>query len=164
MARPKGIYKEFDKDLFEQLCKMQATEEEIAACLKCHIDTLNKWCKRNYVDEKGNPLTFQKVYGQLRKAGFVSLRRAQWKLVEEGNPTMQIWYGRNYLGQTENPTIKSSDDDIVITVKRKSQFDEEQEIQEDEPIDIDETEDDIVEVEDEWPDWEDIDEDDDWGD
>lgn len=157
--RPKGSFKPIDQDLFEELCKMQATEEEIAACLKCHVDTLCKWCKRTYTDEDGNPLTFQQVYKQLRKCGQISLRRSQWKLVQEGNPTMQIWYGRNYLGQTENPIVKTDDDNIVITVKRKSQFDEEQLDNEEEVL---YNEDD---QEEEWPDeYDEIEDDDDWGD
>ena len=32
-----------------------------------------------------------------------SLRRAQWKLALSGNATMQIWLGKNILGQTDSP-------------------------------------------------------------
>lgn len=53
---------------------------------------------------------------ELRKAKFdmkQSLRRAQITTAKQGNPTMQIWLGKQYLGQSDN-TI---DDYLVEAIK-----------------------------------------------
>ena len=38
----------------------------------------------------------------------MSLRRAQFRKAEEGNVTMLIWLGRNYLGQREEYKVTSN--------------------------------------------------------
>jgi hypothetical protein len=45
----------------------------------------------------------------------MSLRRAQWKSAEGGNVTMQIWLGKQWLGQKEQHEIdlSVSNDDTV---------------------------------------------------
>lgn len=111
-----------DIEEFEKLCQMQCTEKEIAAFFGVHIDTLNNWCLRTFEDENGNPMTFKNVYADKRRGGFCSLRRAQWmKAVYDKNPTMLIWLGRNYLGQTDKGADDEEDNDVVVTIKRKGQ-------------------------------------------
>ena len=39
---------EIDKDQFEKLCGIQCTEEEISGWFKCSVDTLNRWCKKDF--------------------------------------------------------------------------------------------------------------------
>ena len=93
MGRPK---KGFDVEQFEELCRIQCTEIEIAAVMKIDVDTLNARCKEVY----GH--TFSEVYAQKRETGKSSLRRAQWKSAIEGNNTaMQIFLGKNMLGQAD---------------------------------------------------------------
>lgn len=91
MARPR---KEIKKEQFEKLCALQCTEEEICAVLGVCTDTLEKWCKETY------KLRFSEVFKEKRCIGHVSLRRSQMKLAET-NPTMAIFLGKNYLGQTD---------------------------------------------------------------
>ena len=98
-----------DKKQFENLCGLQCTLLEICDFFDVEDDTLNSWCKRTY------GTTFSEVFKIKRGKGQISLRRTQWKLAEK-NPTMAIWLGKQYLGQTDKvetsgemrvmPTIK----------------------------------------------------------
>ena len=90
-----------DKRLFETLCGLQCTRDEIAYALNCHKDTLVKWCKREYGK------TFEQVFNEKRAAGKVSLRRSQWKLAEK-SPAMAIFLGKNYLGQSDRQDLELS--------------------------------------------------------
>lgn len=82
-------------DEFEKLCAIQCTLEEIAAYFNCSADTIERAVKRHY--KSG----FADVFAQKRGHGKVSLRRVQFQKALEGNPTMMIWLGKQYLGQTE---------------------------------------------------------------
>lgn len=98
-GRPKKI---IDQKQFEELCKIQCTQEEIQAVLNVQDDTIQRWCKETY--GKG----FSEVFKQKREGGHASLRRSQWlTATEDRNPTMQIFLGKNYLGQTDKQEIKA---------------------------------------------------------
>lgn len=87
---------EIDEATFEDLCRIQCTQVEIAAFFRCSEDTIERWCKRHYGAK------FAEVYAQKREAGHESLRRAQWrKAIEKLDTPMLIWLGKNYLGQRE---------------------------------------------------------------
>ena len=81
---------EIDKDQFEKLCGIQCTEEEISGWFKCSVDTLNRWCKKEY----------NKVYKKYAADGKTSLRRYQFQLAKT-NASMAIWLGKQYLNQRE---------------------------------------------------------------
>lgn len=87
--------KEFDKKQFEALCGMWATQSEICSFFNTTDKTLSKWCIREY------GLTYSEVYKKYAEVGNVSLRRAQLKKALEGNTTMLIWLGKQYLNQTD---------------------------------------------------------------
>jgi hypothetical protein len=104
MGRPRI---DIDWDQFEKLCAMQCTEEEIAGFFGCTIDTINNRCKDHYGE------TFSDIFAQKRQLGKASLRRAQWTTAlgrkgKAGNPTMQIWLGKNHLGQTDKTKTELS--------------------------------------------------------
>lgn len=99
MARP---VKNIDKKIFENLCMIQCTEEEMCDVFEVNTDTLNKWCKKNYTDEKGKPMCFSEVFRQKRGKGRTSLRRKQWNLADK-NAAMAIFLGKQYLGQKDIP-------------------------------------------------------------
>ena len=110
--------KELDKKVFEGLCRIQCTEEEIADAFECDVNTVNSWCKRTY--KKG----FSEVFRQKRGQGKVSLRRMQWKSAEGGNVTMQIWLGKNLLGQVDKQEIEQANNcPINITVSAATEDD-----------------------------------------
>lgn len=96
MGRPQ---KEINKEQFEELCKMQCTLDEIAGFFKCSPDTIQNWCKKEYED------IYSVVYKKYAQDGRISLRRAQLKSALGGNVTMQIWLGRQLLGQTDKQVL-----------------------------------------------------------
>lgn len=87
--------KEIDKKIFENLCGLQCTLEEIAGVFDCSVDTIERWCKREYRE------TFAEVYKKHSAKGKTSLRRIQFKLAEK-SAAMAIFLGKNYLGQKDN--------------------------------------------------------------
>lgn len=89
MARPK---KEFNQQLFEQLCAMQCTKSEICSCLNVDDKTLTAMVKRTYKEN------FSDVYKQKTEVGKMSLRRMQYKLAER-NAGMAIFLGKQFLNQ-----------------------------------------------------------------
>ena len=91
-GRPK---KEIDKKIFENICGLQCTLEEIAGVFDCSVDTIERWCKREYGE------TFAEVYKKHSAKGKTSLRRIQFKLAEK-SAAMAIFLGKNYLGQKDN--------------------------------------------------------------
>ena len=90
-AKPKGRPKiEIDVKVLRGLLEIQCTLTECAHVLGVSTDTL----KRNYED----------VINQGKTLGKVALRRAQWKnAIEKNNVTMQIWLGKQCLGQSDSP-------------------------------------------------------------
>ena len=87
--------KEIDKKIFENLCGLQCTLEEIAGVFDFSVDTIERWCKREYGE------TFAETYKKHSAKGKMSLRRIQFKLAEK-SAAMAIFLGKNYLGQKDN--------------------------------------------------------------
>lgn len=88
---------EIDSRVFEQMCGIWAKEEEIANYFNCSVDSLENWCNEFY--GKG----FSESYKKFSAKGIISLRQAQLKTAVNGNSTMQIWLGKQHLGQKEHP-------------------------------------------------------------
>lgn len=91
--------KELDLDQLRNMVRIQCTAEECAGVFECSVDTLDRRLK-----EEGFAgfADFYKTYGG---EGKVSLRRAQWKLAQDGNPTMLIWLGKQMLGQKDKQEL-----------------------------------------------------------
>lgn len=106
MAKRGPKLTEIDQVQFEKLCGIQCTQLEIACWFLCSDDTIDRWCKRTYGKK------FAEVFNEKRKRGAISLRRMQWQTAEKGNVAMQIWLGKQYLGQS---------DKIVSEVENKYQ-------------------------------------------
>ena len=87
---------QIDQRIFENLCEIQSTKEEIAHVLGCSPDTIERWCKKTY----GHDKTFSEVYAQFSDYGKVSIRRQQFKHMKN-SPTMSIFLGKQYLGQRD---------------------------------------------------------------
>ena len=88
--------KQIDYKILDNLCLIQCTGEECASILGMDYDTLNNRLKED------TGLGFSDYYAQKGAGGKVSLRRKQYqKAVEEGNPTMLIWLGKQWLGQKD---------------------------------------------------------------
>jgi hypothetical protein len=83
--------KHVDLELVEKLAHIQCTYGEIAATLGVSVDTL----QRNK--------DFAVVYKRGAEGGRKSLRRMQFESANRGSVVMQIYLGKVYLGQCENP-------------------------------------------------------------
>ena len=90
-GRPKKFV---DLELVEKLAHIQCTYGEIASTLGVSVDTL----QRNK--------DFAVVYKRGAEGGRKSLRRMQFESANKGNVVMQIWLGKNYLGQSDQGTIQ----------------------------------------------------------
>ena len=90
MGRPK---KNIDYNLCESLAKIQCTQEEIAEITGVSTRTLQR-------DKE-----FCRVYKIGLDNAKLSLRRNQFKMSVR-NPTMAIWLGKQYLGQTDKQDIR----------------------------------------------------------
>ena len=92
MDKPKrGRPKKFvDLELVEKLAHIQCTYPEIASTLGLSVDTL----LRNK--------DFAATYKRGAEGGRKSLRRMQFESANRGNIAMQIWLGKQYLGQSDH--------------------------------------------------------------
>ena len=98
-----------NQEHFEGMCRIQCTKDEICGILDIDEVTLTKWCKKTY------NLGFSDIYKKKSSTGKMSLRRQQFKSAENGNVTMQIWLGKQYLGQTDKIEQKQEDKlDVLI--------------------------------------------------
>ena len=83
-------------------------------CAIFQIDevTLTKWCKEVY------GVGFSDIYKSKSSTGKMSLRRQQFKSAEAGNVTMQIWLGKQWLGQTDKvESDNNNNQNIVFNIK-----------------------------------------------
>lgn len=85
MSRP--IKHDLDVEQLKTLASIQCTMEEIAAVMKCSVDTL----ERRYAE----------VIKEGKSHGRASLRRYQWEAAKKGNSALLIWLGKTLLGQRE---------------------------------------------------------------
>ena len=109
--------KEINQKIFEGLCAIQCTEEEICDVLDVDEATLLKWCRSVYGE------TFSEVFKKKKMGGKASLRRMQWKLAEK-NATVAIWLGKQYLGQTDKVESEIVDDrKIEVEIKTPTKED-----------------------------------------
>lgn len=86
MGRPKI---ELDYKLIEKLAHIQCTQAEIADVLGVSTKTLQR-------DEE-----FCRIYKKGMNEGRTSLRRMQYDSAKKGSVSMQIWLGKQYLGQKD---------------------------------------------------------------
>jgi len=86
-----------DFEIVKQLSSMFATDEEIAAQFNVSVDTLTRRGKE-----------YQDAKEEGRRQGMLNLRKMQLQAVKEKNPTMLIWLGKQYLGQTDTTRIEHS--------------------------------------------------------
>lgn len=84
-----------DMDQLTELVRIQCTAEECAQVLGITAPTLDARLKESGY---ANFLDFYKKHSAEGKS---SLRRAQFKAAKEGNATMLVWLGKQWLGQRD---------------------------------------------------------------
>jgi hypothetical protein len=88
-GRPRA---EIDLRKVERLAALMATDDEIAAELKV---------SRSTIARRKETAAFSETLVRGKDRGLLSLRRAQFKAALKGNTTMQIWLGKQLLGQKD---------------------------------------------------------------
>ena len=83
---------DIDADLVERLAERFCTYSEIAAIISCDESTIRK--------------RFPEIVAKGREKGKKILRGWQLKAAENGNATMLIWLGKQYLEQTDEIKVK----------------------------------------------------------
>ena len=113
-GRPKLKLNPLGVETVRSLASIQCTDEEIASVLGCSVDLLTN--KNN-----GKVFLEAKEAGQL--SGKASLRRMQFKTAEGGNATMQIWLGKQYLGQKDKQDLTvDNEQDFVFNILPASEM------------------------------------------
>jgi len=107
MARPR---KQINFAQVEALATIGATDEEIATVLGISTNTVGR-------RKKDNDL-FAEALKRGRDKGKVSLRRLQWQSAQKGNVAMQIFLGKQLLGQRDHRETgsKSSDGESLLEI------------------------------------------------
>ena len=96
-GRPKSLTADEDTlKIIKGLGNIQATTKECAAVLGVSEPTWITFKKIEAVD---------KALRDGSGEGLASLRRRQFKAANEGNATMLIWLGKQYLGQSDKQEI-----------------------------------------------------------
>jgi len=106
---PGAPFREFDPLVFENLCKIQCSVNEIESVLNTNQITIEKWCIRHY------EASFKEVRERFYDHGKMDLRRKQMNLAEN-NASMAIFLGKNLLGQTDQIVQKVEQDISQVTI------------------------------------------------
>jgi hypothetical protein len=116
---PKGPMKPMTEKELEQLINMiriQCTRDEICDILNMSDTTLNRRIKEQGIEGVDN---FEALYKKHQGEGKASLRRAQWKVAQDGNPTMLVWLGKQMLGQKDKQELSGPDGGAIpVEIKR----------------------------------------------
>lgn len=88
---------EIDWKEFHKLCELLCTLSEIAGWFGVSEDTIEARVKEQY------SITFSEHYKKASSGGKVSLRRMQFVSAQKGSVSMQIWLGKQHLGQRDLP-------------------------------------------------------------
>jgi len=99
-------------------CQIQCTAVECAALFDCSEDTLDR-----YLKDEGYA-GFAEFYKTHASNGRSSLRRMQWKSAQDGNATMQIWLGKQMLGQRDQQTIELTGNIAQVLAERRKRVHE----------------------------------------
>ena len=86
-GRPKIV---IDWELVQKLAHIQCTQAEIATAVGVSVDTLHRHPE------------FAEVHKRGAEGGRKSIRRMQFESATKGSIAMQIWLGKQYLGQRDN--------------------------------------------------------------
>ena len=112
MAGRKRIeFTDDQKKEMEELARIQCTQEEIADYFGCSVDTLHRH--------------FAEFLKRGKNRGRIKIRKKQFDLAVQGNVTMLVWLGKQFLGQQEKPDVSKeisemSDDEILVKLQEST--------------------------------------------
>jgi hypothetical protein len=91
VAKPGRKPVDVDPEQVEKLAALGCTNLEIASFFNCSDRTIRDKFSENVAKGK--------------EQGKIRLRQLQWQSAQKGNVTMQIWLGKNILGQKDGSTL-----------------------------------------------------------
>jgi hypothetical protein len=97
MARPQI---QIDWQKFDLLCALQCSLSEIACEFDCSEDTIERAVKREH------KISFAEYFALKRGKGKISLRRKQYQKAMDGDTTMLIFLGKQWLGQADKQSTE----------------------------------------------------------
>lgn len=97
MARPRKTWTAAEVEQFPKLCAIFCTRKECAAVMGIDVKTLDKLIAENFPETP----TWEDAFAYYSAPGKASLRRAQFQMALDGDKTMLIFLGKNYLGQSD---------------------------------------------------------------
>ena len=100
-----------DWEQVDKMCGLHCTGEEQASVLGIDYDTLNRACKRE------NGKSFAEYFKQKSASGKMSLRRKQYTSAMDGNTTLLIWLGKNWLGQKDQAEVSTGQTETIQKVQ-----------------------------------------------
>ena len=102
----------FDAQQFIELARIQCTLSEIAHFFHITMEQLDKYCEKEFA------ISAQYALKEFSSEGKISLKRSQFKnAIEKNNPILQIWLGKNYLNQCEDPAKRVQEEQKAETLK-----------------------------------------------
>lgn len=96
---------ELDTEEIEKLAAMHCTREEVAGFFGVALKTVQRRLKE---------VRYREAWERGTAKGRVSLRRAQFRVAEAGNPTMLIWLGKQWLKQRDAPLPSNESKGAVL--------------------------------------------------
>lgn len=87
---------------FDKLLSMQCTLREVASFFECSEDTIENIVKKEKL------CTFSEYSREKKANGKRQLRKRQMDIAMQGNTTMLIWLGKQYLDQKDKNEIEHS--------------------------------------------------------
>ena len=94
-GRPKKLYPGLK--VVEKLCRLDCTDAEIAAFFGM--------CRKTIERERKSDHEFNEIIRRGKSYAKLSLRRKQVEFAMDGNPTMLVWLGKQYLGQKDKTEV-----------------------------------------------------------
>ena len=98
----RGTRAEIDLIELEKLCMLHCSDKELADWFGVTTRT---------IERRRREPEFAAVMERGKSKGKISLRRSQMKLVEAGNPALNIWMGKQLLGQRDQVGVAISGPD-----------------------------------------------------
>lgn len=109
MGRPPA---DIDWDTFKNLCKIQCTLKEISAVFEIDSRTIERRVKKKF------KCTFAELKDMWSEAGKASLRRLQFRAAENGNASLLMFLGKQYLGQTDVQHVRQQ---TLLSIQDKNE-------------------------------------------
>jgi len=81
----------------EKVCSLHCSDEDVAFYFRVSVQTI--------VNRRKQP-AFAAAMDRGTAMARLKVRRAQMKLLEEGNATMAVWLGKSMLGQRETSSMR----------------------------------------------------------